>query len=498
MSSPQDRSRERHVSDGVSLFVPVIVLILGTTAIPVELRRFDFGTLSLHCGPRDVAVNLLLYVPVGVVLARRGFWRTAMIATLLSLSAEICQFFMMHRFPSPIDLTLNLAGAIIGFLISWRWRFDVPAIRVNVRTAWLSALAVLAILGSTAMSEWGKLFSNCRGAILPGSLEAHWTFDEMARGIVHDSSGNGLDGMLIGGAVLADGIHGMAVRLDGDHDFVDFGHPAELRLMGSMTICAWINSTSFPLDDAAIVSSKGPGYQLDTTVDRGPRTIGFKLTDPCGKWMARYGATELRRDIWYHVAGVYDADERTLHVYLNGHLDDGFLRGEVAPAQKTSGQHVCVGKRAEMRGFGFAGLIDDVHIYSRALEQVEIEKIMNGARIESPAAGKAALALPGEILEKRLNGHVDHCYQPTRDEDAIVPGLMVAVGMLSALACAGFWPGHRLFVLGVSLFVGLLLVPIAMIILPPYAIGMLPLLSLAGGASVAVSLTSSRGHSTVG
>jgi hypothetical protein len=76
--------------------------------------------------------------------------------------------------------------------------------------------------------------------------------------------------------------------------------------MGSLTISAWINSSSFPVDDAAIVSSLDPGFQLDTTVDTGPRTIGFKLVDPCGEVVARYGATELTRNTWYHVAGVYD------------------------------------------------------------------------------------------------------------------------------------------------------------------------------------------------
>ena len=503
MSLPQDRSQQKHDSDRVRLLVPVIVLVLGATAIPVELRRFHFATLALGWNPLDLVENLILYVPVGVVLTRLGFWRAVMIATLLSLFAETCQLFMMHRYPSPSDLALNVAGAMTGLLISWRWRIHVPAIRVNVRTAWLSllaALTVLAALGPLAArailalkerSDWEKLSVNCRGATLPGSLEAHWTFDEMVAGVIYDSSGNGLDGTLIGKAVLADGVHGMAVRLDGEKDYVDFGHPVDLRLMGSMTISAWINSTSFPIDDAAIVSTHDQGYQLDTTVDTGPRTIGFKLVDRCGNTMARYGATELVRDTWYHVSGVYDADARTLNVYLNSHLDDGFLLGPVAPVQKASSQPVCVGRRPDLRGYEFAGLIDDVRIYSRALKQVEIEKAMNGVRIGSHPAEKAAHALAGQILEKRLAGHADrchHCHQPTRAEDAFVPGLMVAVGVLSGLACAGFWPGHRLSILGVSLAVGLLLFPAAAITLPPYVPWMLPLLSLTGGASVAVSL----------
>src|SRR5262249_5194262 len=150
--------------------------------------------------------------------------------------------------------------------------------------------------------------------------------------------------------ILADGIHCKAVRLVGEKDYADFGHPIELRLMGSMTICAWFNPSSFPRDDAAIVLSFSPGFQLDTTVDRGRRTIGFKLVDPCGNIMARYGATELHRDTWYHGAGVYDSDSRVLHVYLNGHLDDGFLQGPVARAKKASHQPVYVGRRADAEG----------------------------------------------------------------------------------------------------------------------------------------------------
>ena len=93
--------------------------------------------------------------------------------------------------------------------------------------------------------------------------------------------------------------------------------------------------------------ANGPGYQLDTTVDTGPRTIGFKIVDPCGNLMARYGATELIRDTWYHVAGVYDADTRALNVYLNGHPDNGFLLAPVAPAQQASSQSIFVGRRAD-------------------------------------------------------------------------------------------------------------------------------------------------------
>lgn len=477
------------------LLVPVIMLVLGATAIPVKLRSLDLANLSLDCDVRDMVVNLILYIPVGMVLSMLSFWRAVGVATFLSLFAETCQFFAMYRHPSLYDLALNVAGAITGLLVSWRWRIPALAIKMNVWTAGLSVLLALAALGCVAIlllngpSDGNLLSVNCRGSTVPGTIEAHWTFDQITSSVSHDSSGNGLDGTLIGGAMLAGGIHGNAVRLDGKKDYVDLGNPVELQLMGSMTISAWINLTSFPRDDAAIVSNT-PSYQLDTTVDTGPRTIGFKLDGPCGNFMARYGVTALVLDTWYHVAGVYDADNRTLDVYLNGHLDNGSLIGPVDRVHGPSSYPVCVGRRADWRGFEFAGLIDDVRIDSRALTQMEIEKAMIGVEIGNRPAGKTAHKLAGEILEKRPPDRIHHC-QSTRDEDLIVPGLMVAVGVLMGLACAGFWPGHRLAIPIVNLTAGLLVAPTtATTLLPLYFVCMLPLLSLAGGASVAISLGS--------
>ena len=87
------------------------------------------------------------------------------------------------------------------------------------------------------------------------------------------------------------------------------------------------------------------GYQLDTTVDRGPRTIGFKLTNSSGGSMFRYGATALQANTWYHVTGVYNAATSELHVYLNGQLDDGTLLGTVTATQQNSSANVNIGRR---------------------------------------------------------------------------------------------------------------------------------------------------------
>ena len=196
-----------------------------------------------------------------------------------------------------------------------------------------------------------------------------------------DASGSGLTGTLTNGAGWGTGRNAGAVLLDGVNDFVELGNPALLQLTGSMTVSAWVNSAAFPVDDAAIVSKRAGGevgYQLDTTVDRGPRTIGFKLTNSSGGNMFRYGATALQANTWYHVTGVYNAATSELHVYLNGQLDDGTLLGTVTATQQNSSANVNIGRRPGFSSFNLNGRIDDARIYNRALTPTEIQADMNG------------------------------------------------------------------------------------------------------------------------
>ena len=58
---------------------------------------------------------------------------------------------------------------------------------------------------------------------------------------------------------------------------------------------------------------------------------------------------------WYHVAGVYDAEARTLDVYLNGELDNGILVGTATGTQRSSRSAVYIGRRSDLEGFEFAG-----------------------------------------------------------------------------------------------------------------------------------------------
>ena len=220
-------------------------------------------------------------------------------------------------------------------------------------------------------------YSSVATSSTPLGLAAAYAFNEGAGTTVADTSGNNNTGTLSGATWTAAGQFSNALGFNGSSASVDLGNPATLQLTGSVTISAWIKAAAFADADAAIVSkrtgSTNQGFELDTTVDTGPRAIGFKLTDASGALMSRIGATTLQVNQWYYVSGVYDAGAQTLDVYLNGVLDNGALTGTVTATQQNSPLNVSIGQRPGAAGYGFNGIIDEVRIYHRALTQAEIQ-----------------------------------------------------------------------------------------------------------------------------
>ena len=206
------------------------------------------------------------------------------------------------------------------------------------------------------------------------------------------------------------------MALDGINDYVNLGNPTALQLTGSMTVSAWIYSSSFPVDDAAIVSKRTgaeSGFQLDTTIDKGARTIGFKLTNSSGGQMFRYGATTLQPNTWYYVTGVYNASSQTIDVYLNGQLDNGVLQGTVTASQQNSTANVTIGRRAGVTGFEFSGRIDDVRIANHALtqDQIQTDMVTPLSALGPTVAPTAAITAPPG--RERI-GHGDDCRDRVR------------------------------------------------------------------------------------
>ena len=321
----------------------------------------------------DILANIAGFVPVGFVLADLGPVWAVMAAALLSAARRNQPACDGIPNPFPDRCCDQRPRGNPGSDCSCSLQHKTPI--HGHQTDWSSCRCAFLVADSRRLDDVRQLARD-RATTTPGTgtLEAHWTFDESGGRIALDSSGHGLNGEYHNEPKRVAGPIGNAVKFDGTTDYIDFGHPTALRLTSSMTISAWIKSTSYPRDDAAIVSShNGVGFQLDTTIDRGPRTIGFKLGNSCGLMMARYGKTPLALNTWYYVAGVYNAKAKTMDVYLNGELDNGFLLGPVmGHSKKPPDRMYTSGSEATMIKYGFAGEIGDARIYSLPLTKAEI------------------------------------------------------------------------------------------------------------------------------
>ena len=208
---------------------------------------------------------------------------------------------------------------------------------------------------------------------------AAYAFGEGSGTTTADASGNGLSGTLSGTTWTAAGKYGNALSFNGTSSFVDLGNPAALRLTGSMTWSAWVFATGTPADDGQIVAkSTGGGgtggWQFKTSPDTGPHTFAIAVSGDGNTNAQRYSTTVRQLNTWYFVAGVYDAANKKLDIYVNGVLDDGVLRGTIPASQFDPATNVNIGRRSG--GFYFRGTIDELRIYNRALSASEIQADM--------------------------------------------------------------------------------------------------------------------------
>ena len=184
--------------------------------------------------------------------------------------------------------------------------------------------------------------------------------------------------MIQGATWTTTGKHGKALSFNGSSSYVDLGNPAVLQITSSMTWSAWVNASGNPPNDGQIIarSDNSTGWQLKITPDTGKRTFGIAVsgTSTSGHTQ-RYSKTVYSLKTWYYVTGVYNATAKTLDIYVNGVLDNGTLTGTVPASQYVPALNATIGKRSG--GYYFKGTIDDVRVYSRALEASEIQTEMN-------------------------------------------------------------------------------------------------------------------------
>ncbi len=78
-------------------------------------------------------------------------------------------------------------------------------------------------------------------------------------------------------------------------------------------------------------------------------------------------------DQWTFIVGTYDGT--TMKLYVNGNLENS----ETIPGNlNENGSPLLIGTRLNLPADTFAGKLDDISVYNRALAEAEIEQLYDG------------------------------------------------------------------------------------------------------------------------
>jgi len=219
-------------------------------------------------------------------------------------------------------------------------------------------------------------------ANVTSGLELHWKLDESAGTTVSDSSGNGYDGTLTGGAWRPSG--GV---VDGAMELLGSGEDAEVSgatLLDDnddvVTIAFWVKATGAMNSWGAFITKMdwSSGNEIGWAVQKSSSTdnMYIRIDTPNGAQSQYKGDLVGALDgAWHHVAFVLDRG--TVKGYMDGSLeiDQTYTHGDG------------FGNTHDVSISGDINMYDDVRIYGRALSALDIAALVRLGAPEDVTTG---------------------------------------------------------------------------------------------------------------
>jgi hypothetical protein len=204
------------------------------------------------------------------------------------------------------------------------------------------------------------------------NLVGYWTFEEGSGTIAYDHSGQGNDGTIEGGPQWVTGKIGGAMQFDGDDDQIQLKSVFTSLGSSSNTVAVWVKIPLAGTEDLGATERVGivlGNYNDSPNSNWELHSAGQMRLWWNGGEIDNRGTTDLRDDIWHHIAWVRNKATNANYMYIDGQLEATITTLGTDISFITAHK---IGGDSRSDPPNFHGLLDEVQIYSRALSQGEI------------------------------------------------------------------------------------------------------------------------------
>jgi hypothetical protein len=222
------------------------------------------------------------------------------------------------------------------------------------------------LAGNALVSNYTWSFTTASRPPATGPV-ASYGFEEASGSAATDQSGNNNNGTFTGATRVA-GKFGNGLSFNGTTGAVTVPDSASLDLTTGMTLEAWVNPTALTGWRTAVLKETAGDLAYALYASDGTRPVGIAYA---ATKAYSSGTAALPLNTWTHLAATYDG--ATVRLFVNGTL--AASAAATGPISVSSAPLRIGGN--SVWGEYFAGTIDEVRVYNRALSQTEIQADMN-------------------------------------------------------------------------------------------------------------------------
>ncbi len=251
------------------------------------------------------------------------------------------------------------------------------------------------------MQKWFKLplfilfvmlfFSYVAAASLQDGLLVYWSFDEADGTTASDVLGNGNEATLTGSASWEPngGKIGGALKLDGSagSSAEDSNGANYINGLTAFSVSVWVKSAADNSDRGIFHGIDPDGgdvvftLRYDSAGFTGGGTNVIKIgINTTGGPQQYESASGVQTTEWQHLIITWSSGNQ-FALYINGELDEPTDNYDGVEGEITDATKFVIGKGGKDANASWNGLIDELHLYNRVLDETEITSLASGINV---------------------------------------------------------------------------------------------------------------------